>query len=146
MLQANLGIDYLMALDQKVRYFERVMLADNPLDPFSARHPAHLEKFSDAVKLTAEEVENVLRTIQEKELLFYPTDWNETFGIGFRVELAEQHRPKNHVVILSFLERQLPAGYDFNRLSGIFLTDENRERIEAAGLPAIVADRSHYNY
>jgi len=103
--------------------------------------------YSDYV-MRAKEIQKVFGIVQAEELLFYPLNTNMGFSVGFQVTHALQHAPQIEsqlTPLLTFVEKQLPLNYDFDRLSQVFLSERNKELLSYFKRPKI-EKRDHYTY
>lgn len=131
-------LEFLKELDKKLHYKEEMHSAvyGNPLIDY------YTEK-----KLTSKEIEKIMKIIEKYKLPFYPVNTNMGFSVGFAVRdvigVYPLIQPGNE--ILKFKEDQLPKGYDFDKLSEVFLTEESKELLDWLHLPEI-KERNYYTY
>lgn len=93
-----------------------------PCPWYDATRQLTVDHYTDE-RLTVQELERMIEKIQTDGLAIVPAQLNFGFGVGFRVFWD---RPQTCVEgVLSFHEHQLPDGWDFDRLSSVFLSPEN---------------------
>lgn len=136
----NKNIEYIINLDKK----------------FRDEHGVRSEVYGTGVaydyadkKMTLKQMEKVLSIIEDENLIFYPINTSSGFAIGFQIvkpiELNEVAHPQiKH--LFTFVERQLPEGYTFKKLSKTFMRKRNIDLIKLYTLREIVNDRDHYDY
>ncbi len=140
------AIGYLSSIDARVHYIET---CDSGPYRGCQRHAYHRDK-----KINENEIKNILKIIKEFEMPFVPIDMGGyadhiAFGVydssnkGVIADSGEQ--------CLVFSEKQLPDGYNFDKLSEIFLMERNKELLKFFGLNDIhsiekMERRSNYTY
>ncbi len=131
-------MDFLKTLDQRLHLVEKKEFPCNPV-----RCDTYTER-----RMTPEELRQVLRTVRERNnLVIYPITARTGLSVGFSVDEfvtpapgAQEARP-----VLRFLETQLPNGYTFDKLRPSCASDNNRRKLECAGLESTIHDRGHYD-
>ena len=126
-------LEFLVQLNRKVQF-------DNNLDTIISE--------ADMMRLLSVLDKNDLLLPDEPRLLFYPHNTNMGFSVGFTVLDVEQSCPsvpfeKRH--LLTFIEKQLPPGYDFKEMSKYFMRPRNLELASLVGIK-IINDRTKHDY
>ncbi len=85
----------------------------------------------------------------QKGLVFYPTFIPPYTGLGYEVAHVITDKPGGDnvkaTVLMTFPERSLPQGYNFNKLSKTFMSKANMVLMEAAGMELPNMD-GNYDY
>ena len=103
----------------------------------------NLDKKYPDQKITIEEIEKVLSLIgKENHLVITPINTNRGFSVGFEV-LCPGY--KSRTTLLTFIEKQLSEGYDFNKISRTFNREDNIEMLVSSGLEK-PKERRNYTY
>lgn len=107
----------------------------------------------DGVTITQEEIEKLLKIITERDdLVFYPTNINTGFRVGFQVSQGYKPMPgveAERERLLTFGESQLPKEYDFKKLSKTFLNKRNIQLMtffDMAPDKKEMRDKGNYEY
>ena len=145
-------INFLKEIDKRVRK-EEVRNMINPCPNMGpqtfSRSPRVIETYLRNNKLTSEEINNLVRIVEEKrDIAFYPTNTEMGFAVGY--ELVKLNGffpgvPMKKEVLLRFLDSQLPKNYDFAKLSETFMKEKNLSLAEKVGVK-IKKNYSHYDY
>ena len=103
-------------------------------------------------KISINEIQKVLNIIQERDdLVIYPTTTNFGFSVSFEISRGIKPVPTIEAEterLLTFSERQLPNGYDFQRLSQHFMLPRNLHLMKWYDfeIDSRMNDRSHWDY
>ncbi|GEM_PF-4223594 len=103
-------------------------------------------------KLSEEELLKILEVVEKRDdLVIYPTSTNFGFSVSFEVSQGIKPVPTIEAKterLLTFSERQLPNGYDFQRLSHHFTSPRNLHLMKWYGfeIDSRMNDRSHWDY
>ncbi|MBN2368040.1 hypothetical protein JXC34_03400 [Candidatus Woesearchaeota archaeon] len=135
-------LDFISGLDQRLHYIHTQTytpnISGNPFD-------ISVDQFTDKT-LSEDDLERLLKILDNTNLVFFPKNTNWGFSVGFRITYIP---PRFGVMtskdILTFKEAQLPEGYSFDRLSEYFMRPSNIQRAKSIGVE-FVNDRSHYTY
>lgn len=135
-LDRQKDLNFLSGLEQRLHFTAPHALNVPPgREPITVRTDHYNDSF-----LTTEEMEQVFGIVERQELALYPMNTRMGFAVGF--EVAD---PSSRKALLTFEEKQLPAGYDFNRMAQYFMRPENVARA-AALHQTVISRRSHYEY
>lgn len=136
------AIEFLSKLEQKLHKIQEALFTPNMS---GNTMKVGVDIYTKTV-LTPEEAEKLLRVLEENDFVLYPINTCMGFCVGFEIAdiriCGQQYQPKR---LLTMKEKQLPAGYDFTRLSKIFMRDANRKRAEMLGVK-ITNNRASYEY
>ncbi|MBR9682466.1 MAG: hypothetical protein GOV02_02220 [Candidatus Aenigmarchaeota archaeon] len=137
------AVNYLSSVDNRVHYIQTI---DGGFYDGFQRHAYHEDQ-----KISDDEIKQVLKIITDFRMPFVPfsTSFDIWFGVydsdnkGFFQDAGDMR--------LVFNEKQLPEGYNFDKLSEIFLTDRNKELLKFFGLDKEhnikkMKDRSNFTY
>jgi len=134
-------IQFLLALDKQLHYKEEKMYLG---------HIVELDSYHEW-KMTHKEAEKMMevlkKLIEKKKVVFYPINTACGFAVGFSVDEIEGFYPlcKKGKVLLRLKESQLPKEYNFDKLSEIFLSNENLRIAKHLGIE-ISENRWRYEY
>lgn len=93
------------------------------------------------IKLEVSEMEKILSLINPKTgIAMTPINTNYGFDVGFKIIYTFDKKS-----LLSFIERQLPEEYNFDKLSETFNRPDNLEMLESIGLES-PKEHSYYVY
>jgi hypothetical protein len=139
------NLEFLIKLDKEVHYITSGGVIVGGLvrlggGPGTRRVSYPVDNFRNERKLKVEEVERIMQIVKEEEgVLIYPDNiW--TSGLGYRVVSTQQSFPGVDPEIKSlvtFLESQLPAGWDFNKLTPLMKTEKNLRGLKFYNLPEV---------
>jgi hypothetical protein len=93
-------------------------------------------------KMNVKEIERVLEISKSANFVIYPINTSFGFSVGYdlcKICLTGKE------VLLRFKESQLPEGYNFERLSKVFISKKNIIKAKLIG-EEIFKDYSHYDY
>ena len=131
-------------------------LASELYEEITTHSPAYGEGINFREKdktISEEEIEKVLSIIRKGGLILYPTSSGSGPGSqpAFIVYQGNKSQPglESEVKkILYFKEDKLPEGYDFSRLSSLFLSKRNFElmRFHDMDTSDVSGDRTKYEY
>lgn len=129
--------EFLVDLDKKTHYVTESWFETNMS---RSSYKCYIDQYTDQ-KINPDEIEKVLGLINEETgLALTPINTNWGFSVGFQVLYLF-----DKMSLLIFLEKQLPEGYDFNKLSHVFNRQDNIEMLIACGLEK-PKERWHYEY
>src|SRR3989344_1543275 len=97
-------------------------------------------------KMKRGEIQKTLDIICNNDLIMYPINTNWGFSIGYLIGSIENDAPgiKPEInTLLQFIEKQLPKGYNFEKLSETFKRPRNLELVAYSGLDPI-GNKSDY--
>ena len=97
-----------------------------------------IDEFID-IKIDIQKFERFLGIIENNNFVFYPINTCMGFTVGF--EICDKKKKR----ILTFIERQLPQEYDFDKLAKYFMNKTNIKMAKKLGIE-IINDRNHYDY
>ncbi|MBI4140214.1 hypothetical protein HY485_00085 [Candidatus Woesearchaeota archaeon] len=127
-------VAFLAGLNARLHHVEKCQHDKDVID---------VDQFTDK-QMSVNELEKVVERVKSDGLVLLPASLNFGCGLGFRV-YWQHGREKMHVEeVLCFKESQLPVGYDFERLSSVFLSRENIVLCHIFGLPEPEEDRKMY--
>lgn len=138
----SIQIQFLQNLDDLVHEIHYDTLTPNMS---GGSIPISYHSFNE-LKILPEAIEMVLNIVKQEELILRPSKTG-IGGIIFEVIYAEKQcagTPTERKSVLAFEEYQLPKGYNFDKLSKVFLSERNIELAEFFGLGPIKRDRKDY--
>lgn len=135
--------EFLTELDKRLHRREETYIQKHII-----REYFEYDEFTSA-KLTAREMQRILRIIEKENLFITPAtsvlhQFDPYYIIG-EIIMPLTDTKQEIKVLLAFEEKQLPKGYDFNRLSKIFLAPRNKILIKQTGRQEI-QPKSYYYY
>lgn len=100
-------------------------------------------------EMDIDEMEKVLSIIREEDLILYPSPGKERSHVSFSVYQVNQPDKGGESEIetlLFFTEDQLAQGYDFSKLSPVFLSKRNFELMKSCDMDTskVRGDRNYY--
>ena len=117
---------FLKELDRRLHYVTESWAETNISRD---RHKLSIDHYTNQ-KINSDEIENVLSLINiETGIAMTPVNADSGFSVGFSAIYTFDKK-----ILLCFLEKQLPKGYDFKRLSKIFNSPENIDMLKSIGI------------
>lgn len=132
---------FLESLDKRLHYVQK-SLAETNIS--RSVHEIAVDLYYHDQKINKNELEKVLSLIgKETQLAITPINTNWGFSVGFAILYTDIYG--SQMPFLTFLEQQLPEGYNFDRLSEIFNREDNLEMLAEAGLEK-PKEKFYYEY
>lgn len=94
-------------------------------------------------KMSKNEVERVLEISKELKYILYPINTCCGFSIGY--DFCKINLNKKPELLLKFKEEQLPKGYNFKKLSRVFMSKNNLAKAKFIGIK-ITNKQGDYEY
>lgn len=122
------AITYLKGIDNRLHY---IQTCDDGVYAGCIRDAYH-----DEQKMDVKEIKKILKVVRDYELPMVPICTNWGFDVGFTIYDSDNKGmvPDAGKKVLTFIEKQLPNGYDFKKLSKVFLSDKNTGLLRYFGL------------
>lgn len=127
-------LDFLIELNKRLHYVEKVE---------QGFYKGYFYDTYTNEKMTKEEIERVLETSQKLNFVIYPINTALGFSVGYDVCKINYIGKKK--VLLRFKESQLPEGYNFERMSEIFMKKSNLTKAKIIN-EEIVNEYDYYDY
>ncbi len=136
----NKNREFIESLDKKLHYIEE---SEAETNISRTTHKVYVDNYTKE-KLSKEELEGIISLIgRETGLVLTPINTNSGFSVGFEVLYTDCYGTK--LSLLSFIEEQLPNGYDFKKLSETFNREDNIEMLVSGNLEK-PEERWYYEY
>ncbi|MBI2043463.1 hypothetical protein HYT25_03680 [Candidatus Pacearchaeota archaeon] len=137
-------IRFLKNLDSQLRSTHQSEFAPNLL---GSSFLVPVDDYTDR-QITEREMKKIFGISRKYNVAFYPINTDMGFSVGFdltRIDLFAAGAPPYIELLLRFREKQLPKGYDFEKLSNFFMQEMNLGNANLLG-EKIVNERAHYDY
>ena len=133
----NEDLKFLGELEKKLHKRNEGMLTPNMSgDPFKIYYDTYTDE-----NINEEEIERVIEISKGLNYVIYPINTAMGLAVGFDVCTIFPRKKS----LLRFKESQLPEGYDFNKMSEVFMSKANLAKAKVIG-EKIVNNRGYYDY
>jgi hypothetical protein len=134
------SLEFLLALDKKLHYIKKSTFTPNMRgSPFEIG----IDQYNKDQSISTKEVKQLIQIVDDSlNYALIPFNTCMGFAVGFEVYNIDKSKPKR---VLAFMEAQLPKGYDFNKMSQVFMTKHNLVKTKILDVE-IFNDREHYTY